>query len=313
MVNLLAYFFISLISLIALSAIVTVLISQKIKRSIPKFGKITTLKDAEIHWYETGHGRPIIMLHGLAGNLRNFTYALTDKLNQDFRVISIDRAGCGWSKRSRPESATLHEQARIISEFIKKEKIEKPLIVGHSLGGAIALTLALEHKDKISGLALICPVTQMIDDIPDIFRFLNISNKWFRIFLAYTLSSLIGILTREKSFKTAFSPEPVCNNFAIKGGGDFALSSNSFIKTSEDLTFAISSAPSVVGRENELKLPIGVLFGEDDEILDAKLHGEKFSELTGAELKILPNKGHMLPLTEPKVCAEFIHLMMQKI
>ena len=313
MVNLFAYFFISLISLIALSAIVTVLISQKIKLSIPKFGKITTLKDAEIHWYETGHGRPIIMLHGLAGNLRNFTYALTDKLNQDFRVISIDRAGCGWSKRSRPESATLHEQARIISEFIKKEKIEKPLIVGHSLGGAIALTLALEHKDKISGLALICPVTQMIDDIPDIFRFLNISNKWFRVFLAYTLSSLIGILTREKSFKTAFSPEPVCNNFAIKGGGDFALSSNSFIKTSEDLTFAISSAPSVVGRENELKLPIGVLFGEDDEILDAKLHGEKFSELTGAELKILPNKGHMLPLTEPEECAEFIHLMMQKI
>ena len=313
MVNLFAYFFVSLISLIALSAIVTVLISQKIKLSIPKFGKITTLKDAEIHWYETGHGRPIIMLHGLAGNLRNFTYALTDKLNQDFRVISIDRAGCGWSKRSRPESATLHEQARIISEFIKKEKIEKPLIVGHSLGGAIALTLALEHKDKISGLALICPVTQMIDDIPDIFRFLNISNKWFRIFLAYTLSSLIGILTREKSFKTAFSPEPVCNNFAIKGGGDFALSSNSFIKTSEDLTFAISSAPSVVGRENELKLPIGVLFGEDDEILDAKLHGEKFSELTGAELKILPNKGHMLPLTEPEECAEFIHLMMQKI
>ena len=313
MVNLLAYFFISLISLIALSAIVTVLISQKIKRSIPKFGKITTLKDAEIHWYETGHGRPIIMLHGLAGNLRNFTYALTDKLNQDFRVIAIDRAGCGWSKRSRPESATLHEQARIISEFIKKEKIEKPLIVGHSLGGAIALTLALEHKDKISGLALICPVTQMIDDIPDIFRFLNISNKWFRLFLAYTLSSLIGILTREKSFKAAFSPEPVCDNFAIKGGGDFALSSNSFIKTSEDLTFAISSAPSVVGRENELKLPIGVLFGEDDEILDAKLHGEKFSELTGAELKILPNKGHMLPLTEPEECAEFIHGIMKKI
>ena len=252
------------------------------------------------------------MLHGLAGNLRNFTYALTDKLNKDYRVIAIDRAGCGWSKRSKPENATLQEQARIISEFIKKEKIEKPLIVGHSLGGAIALTLALEHKDKISGLALICPVTQMIDDIPDIFRFLNISNKWFRLFLAYTLSSLIGILTREKSFKAAFFPEPVCDNFAIKGGGDFALSSNSFIKTSEDLTFAISSAPSVVGREKELELPIGVLFGEKDEILDAKLHGKKFSELTGAELTILPNKGHMLPLTEPEVCADFIHQMIQK-
>ena len=313
MINVLLYVLIFLILIICVSAILTQITTLKIRRSIPKFGKTTELHGAEIHWYEAGAGKPIIMLHGLAGNLRNFTYALTDKLNQDYRVIAIDRAGCGWSKRSKPESATLQEQARIISEFIEKEKIEKPLVVGHSLGGAIALTLALEHKDKISGLALICPVTRMIDDIPDIFRFLNISNKWFRIFLAYTLSSLIGVLTREKSFKTAFSPEPVCNNFATKGGGDFALSSNSFIKTSEDLTFAISSAPSVVGRENELKLPIGVLFGEDDEILDAKLHGEKFSELTGAELKILPNKGHMLPLTEPEECAEFIHLIMQKI
>ena len=136
MINILLYVLIFLISLICVSAILTQITTLKIKRSIPKFGKITVLHDAEIHWYEVGTGKPIIMLHGLAGNLRNFTYALTDKLNQDYRVIAIDRAGCGWSKRSKPESATLQEQARIISEFIEQEKIEKPLIVGHSLGGA---------------------------------------------------------------------------------------------------------------------------------------------------------------------------------
>ena len=69
------------------------------------------------------------MLHGLAGNLRNFTYALTEQLDKDYRVIAIDRAGCGWSKRSKPEIATLQGQARIISEFIEQEQIEKPLIV----------------------------------------------------------------------------------------------------------------------------------------------------------------------------------------
>ena len=126
MINILLYVLIFLISLICVSAILTQITTLKIKRSIPKFGKITVLHDAEIHWYEAGTGKPIIMLHGLAGNLRNFTYALTDKLNQDYRVIAIDRAGCGWSKRSKPESATLQEQARIISEFIEKEKIEKP-------------------------------------------------------------------------------------------------------------------------------------------------------------------------------------------
>ena len=88
--DLITYILFFLILVIVLSAIFTKLTSRKIKRSIPKFGKTTVLQDAEIHWYESGQGKPIIMLHGLAGNLRNFTYALVGKLDQDYRVIAID-------------------------------------------------------------------------------------------------------------------------------------------------------------------------------------------------------------------------------
>ena len=312
MVNLLIYILILFFFIIVLSAIFTKIITQKIKRSIPKFGKTTVLEDAEIHWYETGQGRPIIMLHGLAGNLRNFTYALSERLDQDYRVIAIDRAGCGWSKRSKPEIATLQEQARIIAQFIDKEQIDKPLIVGHSLGGAIALALALEYNNKISGLALICPATQTVDKVPDIFRFLNISSRLLRFFLAHTFSSLFGILTRKDTFEIAFSPEPVSENFSIKGGGDLALTSKAFIKTSEDLVFALSSAPLLVGREKELNVPTKTLFGEKDEILDVKLHGEKFAELSGTQIKVLAGKGHMLPLTQPEECSTFIRSMMDE-
>ena len=311
--DLITYILFFLILVIVLSAIFTRLTSRKIKRSIPKFGKTTLLQDAEIHWYESGQGEPIIMLHGLAGNLRNFTYALVGKLDQEYRVIAIDRAGCGWSTRSKSECATLQEQARIISEFIDKEQIKRPLIVGHSLGGAIALALALEYKNKISGLALICPATQVIDKIPDMFKSLNISSPLIRFFVAHTFSSLIGILTRKETFKVAFAPEMICDDFSIKGGGDFALSSEAFIRTSEDLIFAQSSAPSLVGREKELEVYTEVLFGEDDEILDAKLHGEKFSQLSGSKLTMLPGKGHMLPLTIPDQCADFIRGVINKI
>ena len=312
MVDLLMYITILIFFLIILSAICTKIITQKIKHSIPKFGKTTVLEDAEIHWYETGQGRPIIMLHGLAGNLRNFTYALSERLDQDYRVIAIDRAGCGWSKRSKPEIATLQEQARIIAQFIDKEQIDKPLIVGHSLGGAIALALALEYENKISGLALICPATQTVDKVPDIFRFLNISSRLLRFFLAHTFSSLFGILTRKDTFEIAFSPEPVSENFSAKGGGDLALTSKAFIKTSEDLVFALSSAPLLVGREKELDVPTKTLFGEKDEILDVKLHGEKFAELSGTQIKVLAGKGHMLPLTQPEECSTFIRSMMDE-
>tara|TARA_B100000575_G_scaffold34497_1_gene23233 strand:- start:1582 stop:2349 length:768 start_codon:yes stop_codon:yes gene_type:complete len=252
------------------------------------------------------------MLHGLGGNLRNFTYALTEKLDNDFRIIAIDRAGSGWSRRSKPVIATLQEQARILSEFIEQERIEKPLIVGHSLGGAIALAFALEHRKQISGLALICPATQPVDRVPDIFRFLNITSPALRFFVAYTFSSFIGILTRKNTFQIAFAPEPISDNFSIEGGGDLALSSRAFIKTSEDLIFALSSAPLLAGREKELDVPTAILFGEQDKILDVKLHGQKFAELSGAKLKILNGKGHMLPLTQPDECSNFIRGMMDK-
>ena len=312
MFYLLSYVVILVLLLIISCALFTTIISRKIKRSIPKFGKITRLEDAEIHWYDSGQGRPIIMLHGLGGNLRNFTYALTERLDDDFRVIAIDRAGSGWSRRSKPVIATLQEQARILSEFIEQERIEKPLIVGHSLGGAIALAFALEHRKQISGLALICPATQPVDRVPDIFRFLNITSPALRFFVAYTFSSFIGILTRKNTFQIAFAPEPISDNFSIEGGGDLALSSRAFIKTSEDLIFALSSAPLLAGREKELDVPTAILFGEQDKILDVKLHGQKFAELSGAKLKILNGKGHMLPLTQPDECSNFIRGMMDK-
>ena len=312
MFYLLSYVVILVLLLIISCALFTTIISYKIKRSIPKFGKITRLEDAEIHWYDSGQGRPIIMLHGLGGNLRNFTYALTERLDDDFRVIAIDRAGSGWSRRSKPVIATLQEQARILSEFIEQERIEKPLIVGHSLGGAIALAFALEHRKQISGLALICPATQPVDRVPDIFRFLNITSPALRFFVAYTFSSFIGILTRKNTFQIAFAPEPISDNFSIEGGGDLALSSRAFIKTSEDLIFALSSAPLLAGREKELDVPTAILFGEQDKILDVKLHGQKFAELSGAKLKILNGKGHMLPLTQPDECSNFIRGMMDK-
>jgi pimeloyl-ACP methyl ester carboxylesterase len=108
----------------------------------------------------------------------------------------------------------------------------------------------------------------------------------------------------------AFAPEPVSENFSIRGGGDLALSSNAFIKTSEDLVSALSSAPFLVGREQELDVPTKILFGEQDRILDVKLHGEKFAELSGSQIKILEGKGHMLPLTQPEECSAFIRHMM---
>ena len=252
------------------------------------------------------------MIHGLGANLRNFTYALTGKLDDEFRVIALDRAGCGWSTRDGIRQSTLPEQARMIAEFIEKEGLENPLIVGHSLGGAVALTLGLNHKEVVGGLALLCPATQPIEDAPDVFKGLDISSAGVRKFIAHTISGPLGLLMEKKIFGVVFAPEPISPDFWVKGGGKLGRSPGAFIAASEDMVSGRDSVEEVAGREAELTMPVGVLYAEADEILDPKLHGEKFAELSGADLKILPNRGHMIPLTAPDDCAAFIRDMAAK-
>lgn len=295
-----------------IAAAITNFIAAAAKGAVPKIGKTTRVRGGEIHWTESGQGRPIVMIHGLGANLRNFTYALTGKLEGEFRVIALDRAGCGWSEREGEAQSTLPEQARMVAEFIEKEGLDNPLIVGHSLGGAVALTLGLNHKEVVGGLALLCPATQPIEDTPEVFKGLDISSAGLRKFIAHTVSGPMGLLMEKKIFSVVFAPEPIAPDFWVRGGGKLGRTPGAFISASEDMVNGRASVAAVAGREAELTMPVGVLFAEADEILDPKLHGEKFAELSGADLKILPNRGHMIPLTAPDDCAAFIRDMAAK-
>jgi pimeloyl-ACP methyl ester carboxylesterase len=81
--------------------------TSKIERAVPPLGTVIDLDGARMHYVDRGSGPPIVMIHGLAGNLRNYTYALVDHLTNDFRVIAIDRPGSGYSARSHRTPASL--------------------------------------------------------------------------------------------------------------------------------------------------------------------------------------------------------------
>src|ERR1700733_6442331 len=85
---------------------------------------------------------------------------------RDFRVIILDRPGSGYSVRPDDTLAPLSAQARVISSFCQALALQRPVVVGHSLGGAIALALALEHPEQVGALALIAPVTHQPQHIP---------------------------------------------------------------------------------------------------------------------------------------------------
>src|SRR5215470_11619256 len=122
--------------------------ARRVEALLPPRGQFMDIDGQRIHYTDSGGTKPaIVMIHGLGGNMLHFGYAMADKLTNDFRVILVDRPGSGYSTRPDDAPATLTAQARTIATLIRRLGLKQPLVVGHSLGGALSLAIALDHPD----------------------------------------------------------------------------------------------------------------------------------------------------------------------
>ncbi len=215
-------------------ALVTYRIARKAEKAVPPVGKFVTIDGNRIHYIDRGEGRPILFIHGLGGQLHHFLYPLFGIFGEGYRLIALDRPGSGWSTRTDGTTGRLPEHARFVHRFIETLKLEKPLLVGHSLGGAIALQTALDYPDDISGLALIAPLTHFGGGIPEGFRELYIPAPWKRRLIAWTVSAPRAIKNAPKVLDFVFGPQQPPADYAVAGGAMLGLRPSHFYASSTD-------------------------------------------------------------------------------
>ena len=290
------------------------LTARRIELGLPPEGRFITIMGNRIHYVEQGSGpRTVLLVHGLTGVLQNFTYAMLGELARDCRVIAIDRPGSGYSRRPLRSSASLAVQADVIAGLIDALQLDRPVVVGHSLGGAVALATALRHPDKISALALIAPLSRMpAGGPPGIFASLRIRWHWLRWLFAWTLMLPLAARQRERIMQTAFGPEAVPAHFALRGGGAQAMRPSNHIAASRDLVALEPVLPRLQEGYEDLQLPVHILYGWGDRILDPQEQGRVLADqLPKGELELVEG-GHMLPLTQPQRCVEFVRRTLQQ-
>jgi pimeloyl-ACP methyl ester carboxylesterase len=275
--------------------------ARKLEKAVPRDGQLAEVNGEKLHYVDRGSGPPIVLIHGLGGQLRNFGRPMVDDLARDYRLILVDRPGSGYSTRAAGASARLRVQAETIAEFIRILKLERPLIVGHSLGGAVALSIALNHPDVVGGLALVAPLTQVQDikDVPPVFKPMVIRSPAMRRAVAWTLATPMGLLKAEEALEEVFAPEPVPADFGTEGGGLLAMRPGNFYASSSDLVDLEGELEGMVERYPTLSVPVSILYARADNLLGYQLHGERTaSEIKGAEIELVEG-GHMLPFTQP--------------
>jgi len=295
-----------LLALAALLFLFTRRTARRVEAALPPAGCFVDVPGARLHVVERGQGPTLLLLHGLSGQLGNFSYGMIEPLARDFHVVAVDRPGAGYSTRAPGAGADLPAQADVLAALIDKLGLDRPLVVGHSLGGAVALALAIGHPGRVGGLALVAPLTHPPGGIPSVFKALTIARPWVRRLVAWTLAVPMSIARSEQVMEIVFGPDPVPADFATRGYGLLALRPGHFIAASEDLIAAGHSLPPLLPRYDTLRLPVSILYGRDDRILDPAQNGEALAaSVPGATLTLVTG-GHMLPITAVDTTVEFV-------
>ncbi|WP_164661938.1 alpha/beta fold hydrolase [Tropicibacter sp. Alg240-R139] len=309
--SLLAAIFLCILILLVGLPVIFYLWTQRLARLgeelVPQTGEIIPVRGGSIHYVEMGNPRKqtLVMIHGLSGQLQHFTYALAQDLAQDHHIIALDRPGCGYSTRDNDALAELPEQARMIGEFLDKKGIKDPVLVGHSLGGAISLAIALQRPREVAALALICPLTHPMDSAAPAFKPLEIRSPRVRRWIGNTLAVPVGKRNAAETLQIVFAPESCPEDFLDKAGGALGLRPQAFVTASADLVWAEQSIRDQASQYPHLRTPGGILFGAEDPIVAAEGHGQTMIKY-GLSYQVLEGRGHMIPITDPDACSEFI-------
>lgn len=106
----------------------------------------------KLFYRSSGHGHPLIILHGLFGSSDNW-YTLAKTFSQQFTVFLPDQRNHGQS----PHSPQMDYQvlAEDLFGFIREHGIERPHIIGHSMGGKAAMNFAVKYPDHLSKLIVV--------------------------------------------------------------------------------------------------------------------------------------------------------------
>ncbi len=113
---------------------------------------LAPIEDGEI-WYEShGNGPPLLLVPGLGG-VGAYWHPQIERYSQHYRVITYDHRGCGKSTRSET-AYSVDQMSRDLLQLMDHLELDSAHLVGHSTGGAIGQTIAIDHPDRLRSLVL---------------------------------------------------------------------------------------------------------------------------------------------------------------
>ncbi len=217
---------------------------------------IAVIGGVKIHYQVSGEGPAIVLLHGYTGSHQDWAFQIP-VLSERYKVVAIDHRGHGKSEApSSADSYSIEILAQDVRCLLEQLGIGKCCLVGHSMGGFIALELALDHPDMVTALVLVDTSSGEFERVPGYAE----------------LRAKLDELARNEGMEAAFeynaTHNPMIRERFERHPQLRQISRQRMLNTTVDgyiyVGRAISQWKPVTYRLSEIKVPTLIFVGEED-------------------------------------------------
>jgi pimeloyl-ACP methyl ester carboxylesterase len=206
---------------------------------------------------------------------------------------------------------TPQAQAELLREAMKQLGVSRAAVLGHSWGASVAVALALEHPELVSGMVLASgyyyPSLRA-----DVLALSSPAVPLFGDIIRYAIAPIVSRLMWPLTLRKMFDPAPVPHKFAKGFPEEMAFRPSQIRASAAESALMIPDALAESARYQELKMPLVIIAGAADRLVDtASQSGRLNRELAHSVFHCIPGAGHMVHQTATEKVMDAIHEVMK--
>ena len=247
-----------------------------------------------VAYAQTGSGPDCLVIHGTLMTLEDMWLGPTAALSESFRVTAVDRPGHGMSLRQRLIDASPWRQAELLHDFAVAAGLHRPVLIGHSYGGTVAIAYAMLFPNETRGVVALAPMC-----LPELrleaILFGPRGVPGFGDMLAPSLGSTIDPVLLQPLWRAMFLPQTMPARFSEAFPFPLAARFGQMIAEGEDALALPSALSTMAGQFHACQVPTRFLGGTADIVVNNAVQGRIVATLMPeASFAWVTGSGHML-------------------
>lgn len=251
-----------------------------------------------MRYFKAGSGPALLLIHGMAGSAATWKHVLP-RLARDYTVIAPDLLGHGKSDKPRTDYS-LGAFAAGLRDLLVALGIERATVVGHSLGGGIAMQMAYQHPERVERLVLVGS-GGLGQEVSPVLRLLTLPGAEYLMPLIFTsysreIGNRISMMLRRRGLRAPAAEESWRAYVSLTE----AENRSAFVKT---LRSVIDLSGQSVSAHDRLYLsqhmPTLIVWGQRDQIIPVSHAHVAHEAMPGSRLEIFEESGHFVHSEEP--------------